>query len=221
MAIRRVLRWVLWAGVATAALLLAVVLSSPLWLRPLAARQAAVFLGRPVEIGRLRLNLGSPLVLTAEEVVIGNPPGFLPGEDPFLRLPRATLRLDAGALLRRRDIVIPLVELDRPVVRAISTPDGKTNYDVLLRAGTAGLKIGAVRVREGRARVSLAGLRAVALGRDAAPSSRLATASDGATAIAKQENSGHGAQDEATRARLWMGVQPGLPAASGVSSRAI
>ncbi len=81
MAQRRALGWLLWAGLAAVGLVAAVALSSPLWLRPLAERQASAALGRPVAIGRLHLRPGHPLVITLEDVVVGNPPGF-PAEDP-------------------------------------------------------------------------------------------------------------------------------------------
>ena len=70
MARRRALRWLLWCGLAAAGLLAAAALSSPLWLRPVAERQASAMLERPVAIGRLRLRPGDPLVLTAEDVVV-------------------------------------------------------------------------------------------------------------------------------------------------------
>ena len=51
MARRRAFRWLLWSGLAAAGLLAAAALSSPLWLRPVAERQASAVLGRPVGIG--------------------------------------------------------------------------------------------------------------------------------------------------------------------------
>ena len=119
MAWRRALRWLLWSGVAAAGLVVAAALSSPLWLRPVAERQASAVLGRPVSIGRLRLRPGDPLVLTAEDVVVGNPQDFPAGEEPFARVPRAMVRLDAWASLRRREVVVPSIELERPVLRVV------------------------------------------------------------------------------------------------------
>ena len=158
----RILRWLLWAGLAMVGLLAVAVLSSPVWLGPLAAGQASKALGRPVEVGRLQLRPGSPLVITAEDVVIGNPGDFLSEEAPFLRIPRLTLRLEAGAYLRRREIVIPLIELEKPVASAVSAASGQTNYGFGddLAGDVAGPKIGAIRILDGRARVSLAELRA-------------------------------------------------------------
>ena len=106
MAWRRAFRWLLWSGVAAVGLLAAAALSSPLWLRPLAERQASAVLGRPVAIGRLHLRPGDPLVLAAEDVVVGNPPGFPAGEhEPFARVPRfdgASGRLGVPAPARGR-----------------------------------------------------------------------------------------------------------------------
>jgi uncharacterized protein involved in outer membrane biogenesis len=160
---RRILQRLPWVGLALVGLLVAAALFSPLWLRPLAEHQASAALGRQVEIGRLRLRPGSLMLLTAEEVLIGNPPGFPPDEEPFLRIPRLTLQVEVGTYLRRREIVIPLVELDRPVARIVSTADGRSNFVFEIGAdrsgGAAFPKIGAMRVSGGHARVLLAGLR--------------------------------------------------------------
>jgi len=158
MARRRAFRWLLWAGLAAAGLLAAAVLSSPLWLRPVAERQASAVLGRPVAIGRLCLRRGDPLVVTAEDVVVGNPPGFPAGEDePFARVPRLTVRLDALASLRRREVVVPSIEAERPVVRVVATEDGRENYSLGPSGGPggggAGPPVGALTVVDGRGRV--------------------------------------------------------------------
>jgi AsmA family protein len=163
MAQRRALRWLRWfglAGVGVVGLLAAAALSSPLWLRPLVERQASAALGgRPVTIGRLHITPGNPLVITAEDVVIGSPPGFPGGEEPFARVPRLALHLDALASLRRREVVLPAVEIERPAVRAVATEDGRDNYgsDLLAapRGGAAGPRLGALTILDGRARVSL------------------------------------------------------------------
>src|SRR5215210_4105121 len=135
----RALRWLLGSGLAAVGLLAAAALFSPLWLRPIAERQASAVLARPVAIGRLRLRPGDPLVVAAEDVVVGNPPGFPAGEDePFARLPRLTVRLDALASLRRREVVVPSIEVERPVLRVVATEDGRENYTLGSSAGPAG-----------------------------------------------------------------------------------
>ncbi len=163
MARRCILRWLLWSGLAAAGLLAAAALSSPLWLRPIAERQASAVLARPVAIGRLSLRPGDPLVLAAEDVVVGNPQDFPSGgeDEPFARIPRLTARLDAWASLRRREVVVPSVELERPRVRVVETGDGHGNYRLSpLAGGAAGPQLGTLTISGGRARVSLAGLGA-------------------------------------------------------------
>ena len=163
---RRILRWLLWSGLAAVGLPAAAVLSTPLWLRPVAEWQASVMLARPVAIGRLHLRPGDPLLLAAEDVVVGNPPDFSPGEEePFARIPHLTVRLDALASLRRREFVVPSIEVERPVLRVISTEDGRDNYRLGSSAGPGGGRagppvVGTLTIVDGRARVSLAGLRA-------------------------------------------------------------
>jgi uncharacterized protein involved in outer membrane biogenesis len=155
-----VLRWLLWAGIASACLLAVATLSSPLWLGPTIARQASAVLGRPVAVGWVVLRPGSPLTITADEVLVGNPPGFPAEEEPLLRLGRLAVQWEIGAYLRRKEVVIPSIELTRPVVRLLSLPDGRRNYGsefgARLLDKLAGSKVGAVRVQDGRARVSLA-----------------------------------------------------------------
>jgi uncharacterized protein involved in outer membrane biogenesis len=103
------------------------------------------------------------MVITAEDVVIGNPQGFPEGHEPLLRLGRIVIRWDAWAYLRRREIVFPTIDLERPVIRFASV-DGRSNLgsapgaNLLSNAGR--LKIGTIRIQDGRARVSLAELGA-------------------------------------------------------------
>jgi uncharacterized protein involved in outer membrane biogenesis len=108
---------------------------------------------------------GDPLVVTAEDVVVGNPPGFPASEEePFARIPRLTVRLDALASLRRREFVVLSIEVERPVLRVVSTEDGRANHRLGPSAGpaggAAGAAVGALSIVDGRARVSLAALRA-------------------------------------------------------------
>ena len=141
----------------------AALVTSSLWLRPLVERQASSALGRPVEIGQLMLRLGSPLVITAERVVVGNPPGFPVEEGAFLHAERLAIHLDAWDSLRRWELIVPLIEMERPTSRLISAHGssnvGGTDGESLF-SDTDRLKIGAIRVRDGRVRVSWADLGA-------------------------------------------------------------
>jgi AsmA family protein len=154
---RHLVRWLLCSGLAAIATLAAAVLLIPLWIAPLVARQASATLAHPVTIGHLGLHLGDPMTVIVEDAVIGNPDGFAESEEPFVRIPRLTVRIDAAASVLRRTLVIASAEIDRPAVRAIATEDGRENY----RLPSASLiPIGALSILNGHARVSLAGLRA-------------------------------------------------------------
>lgn len=124
-------------------------------------------LQRPVSIGRLRLSLGRSITATAEDVVIGNPPGFPAEATPWLaRIPRVVAVVEALDWLRGRGLILPRIELDRPEVEARGLEDGRTNY--LFHgpppAGEAGAetgpKIGTLLIREGRGHVAIATLGA-------------------------------------------------------------
>jgi AsmA family protein len=157
MARRHAVRWLLCLGLAAIAILAAAVLSFPLWIEPLIARQASTRLAHPVTIGHLGLRLGDPVTVIVEDVVIGNPDGFAHDGEPFARIPRLTVRIDAAASVLSRTLVIASAEIDRPAVRAIATEDGRENY----RLPSASLApIGALSILNGHARVSLAGMRA-------------------------------------------------------------
>src|ERR1700729_2541492 len=130
MARRRAVRWLLCSGLAAIAIIAAAVLSIPLWLAPLITRQASATLARPVTIGHLGLHLRDPMTVMVEDVVIGNPAGFTPDKEPFARIARLTVRIDAAASLVRRTLMIASAEMDRPEVRVIATKDGRENYDL-------------------------------------------------------------------------------------------
>ena len=121
--------------------------------------------------------------------------------------------MEAGASLRRREIVIPLVELDRPVARVVSMADGRSNFAFepgADRSDSAALpRIGAIRVSGGHARVSLAELRAEF---DVAVSTRDAVGSVDHPITAEA----HGTYaDQPMTATLLAGGLPGLGGPSG------
>ncbi|MEA2738314.1 MAG: AsmA family protein, partial [Acetobacteraceae bacterium] len=157
MARRRAVGWLLCLGLAAILGCFATVMSIPLWLRPLVAWQTSVALARPVTIGHLDLHFGDPVIVTAEDVVVGNPDGFAQEDEPFARIPRLTFQIEVAASMRRRAIVLASVELVRPAIRAITTEDGRENYRL---PSASRPRIGALSVLDGRARVTLAALRA-------------------------------------------------------------
>src|SRR3712207_6111107 len=123
MARRRGKRWLVWLGVPLLALALLAAFWSWDWFIPLAEARASAALGRPVKIEHLRVKLGRVVTVEAEGVRVGNPAGF-PEDPPFAEVGRATARVDVGALLRSREVVVPSIELDRPVVNVIGKEGG-------------------------------------------------------------------------------------------------
>ena len=167
MAARRSKRWLVWLGVP---LLLVALLASVWswdWFIPLVEARASAAAGRPVHIEHLRVKLGSVSTVTAEGVRVGNPEGF-PDDPPFAEVARATARVDVGAFLRSREVVVPAIELDRPVVNVIGKEGGDRNYafEFTPPAGEAAPedarapRIGGLRINGGKAKVSIAWLRA-------------------------------------------------------------
>ncbi|MBV8915134.1 MAG: AsmA family protein, partial [Acetobacteraceae bacterium] len=128
------------------------------WLIPLVDARASAALGRPVKVAHLHVRLGRVPRVVADGVVIGNPPDW-PGGGDFATAEHLTIDADAMAYLRGRQIVLPLIELDQPVVDAQQLQDGKANW-VLGSAssgGTAsnadegnGLQIGKLVINEGQ-----------------------------------------------------------------------
>ncbi len=122
MAGRRGKRWLVWLGAPLLLLALLVAFWSWDWFIPLAEARASAALGRPVHIEHLHVKLGRVSTVTAEGLRVGNPAGF-PDDPPFAEVGRATAQVDVGAFLRSREVVIPSVELDRPVEYVVGRDD--------------------------------------------------------------------------------------------------
>ena len=165
---RRSIRWLAWLGVPLLLLALLVSFWSWDWFIPLAEARASAALGRPVRIEHLDVKLGRVSTVTAEGVRVGNPEGF-PDDPPFAEVGRATARLDVGAFLSSREVVVPEIELDRPVVNVVGKDGGARNYtfEFTPPAGETNApedvkapRIGGLRINGGKARVAIAWLRA-------------------------------------------------------------
>jgi hypothetical protein len=168
MAGRRGKRWLIWLGAPVLLVALLVAFWSWDWFIPLAEARASAALGRPVKIEHLHVSLGRTVSVAAEGVRVGNPEGF-PDDPPFAQVGRATARLDLGAFLRSREVVVPSIELDHPVVNVIGKAGGDRNYafEFTPPAGETNApnafpapRIGGLRINGGKAKVSIAWLRA-------------------------------------------------------------
>jgi AsmA family protein len=156
---RRALVWLLPFGVAVFAAVAIVIIWGGDLLIPLVTSRARAALGRPVTIAHLHIAPGRIFQITADDVTIGNPPGW--SGEPLARLAHLTVQADAWAYLRHRRLIIPLVMLDQPELSATQLPNGEANYKLQLASRSAGRTIiGEVRINKGLAHVRLAKLRA-------------------------------------------------------------
>ncbi|MFH5926857.1 AsmA family protein [Roseomonas xinghualingensis] len=162
MAQRRVPRWLIWTGIPAFLIFLLVVFWSWDWFIPLAERQASAALGRPVTIEHLHVRLGRVTTVSADGVRIANPEGF-PENPPFAQAERLTAQVDVMAYWHERAVVLPSIEVTRPVVEALAREDGSTNYNFSLgkpagegapaEPASPAPRIGLLRVVEGKAHI--------------------------------------------------------------------
>jgi hypothetical protein len=96
------------------------------WIKDFVVRKASEALGRRVVIaGKLEVDWTWPPLIRAEQVRVANAPW---GKEPsMLEIRRLTCRLDLYALLRGR-FVLPMLELDEPVVRLETSEQGEVNW---------------------------------------------------------------------------------------------
>jgi AsmA family protein len=126
---------------------------------PLVQARAGAALGRSVTIAHLHLSPGRIVRVTADDVVLGNPPNWQ-GE-PLAKIQHLTIEADAWDYIWHRQLIIPLIAIDQPLVMATQTPTGDANYKLQLAGGSdPGTRIGEVRIDGGHARIQLAKLRA-------------------------------------------------------------
>jgi uncharacterized protein involved in outer membrane biogenesis len=99
--------------------------------RPEVVAQIERSSGRQASIGRLDLRILPTLGVRADDIVIGNPPGFPAGH--FLEIRHAYARIDAVALLRRQ-VVIRALQLESPKLSLVSDASGRWNTEGAVRA---------------------------------------------------------------------------------------
>ena len=150
----------LWGVVLLAGTLGAGALAGRMWLRPFIESEASAILGRPISIGSLALSLHSvaPLIIDFDnrDVVVGNPPAFPAGAEPLARIALMRVSLDVLATLRRGLFMTSSVDLQHPIIVAAATPNGEKNYVFPSRH----VQADALRITDGHAHVTLAGLHA-------------------------------------------------------------
>lgn len=166
---RRLIRW-LGFGVPILAIGLLLLLWSWNWFIPLVEARASAAIGRPVHVAGMHVALGRITTVTLEGIRVDNPEGFAP-DPPFAAAERLAVQVDVMAFLRRREIVLPDIAIERPAVQVLENAAGAKNYALSLGAEPAGEtapedeqragpKIGTLRITGGTAHVALPRLKA-------------------------------------------------------------
>nr|WP_302474086.1 AsmA family protein [Roseococcus sp. MDT2-1-1] len=156
-------RWLKWTAPPVVFLLLLIAFWSWDWFVPLAESRASAALGRPVTIAHLHVRLGRTIVVTSEDVRIANPPGF-PSEVPFARADRLVAHVDLMESWKQGILVLPALEIQKPVVEAVALNDRTSNYSFGSSAsdtgGSSQPRLGILRIVDGSAHVVLPHLQA-------------------------------------------------------------
>ncbi len=132
------------------------------WLIPLVQTRASAALGRPVTITHLHVALGRTTRIEADGITIANPPDW-PGGGTFATADRLGLDVDAMALIRHRQVVLPVIDVQAPKVEARQDADGKANWTFPSSGGSSGgpeTKLGTLRISDGQVHVVSEKLRA-------------------------------------------------------------
>ena len=120
-------RWPYAIGIVAAAIIILAVLFRWDWLIPFIEPRASAALGRPVTIGHLHVKLGRTTRIVADDVTIGNPSGWA-GDGYFATAEHLTADIEAMPLLKERKVVLPFIQVDKPVVDAQQLADRKANW---------------------------------------------------------------------------------------------
>ena len=158
--------WVL--GVFVVAIVAVVALWDWDWFLPIVNGQATAALGRKTTAQHLHVRLGRVTTVTLDGVEIANADGFDDGK-PFAHVDKLTVLADVMAYIHSREIVLPSITLDHPVIEAEQRADKTANWPTGSGSSEpagkkadpkAGPRIGDLVVNDGHAHVQLAALKA-------------------------------------------------------------
>ena len=160
--------WVL--GTLVIAIIAVVALWDWDWFLPLVEAQASSAIGRKTTAQHLHVQLGRVTTVTLDNVEIANADGF-DATTPFAHADKLSVQADVMAYIRSRQIVIPQIEVDHPVIDAEQRADKTANWPTGSGKASseptgkkadpnAGPKIGDLVINDGHAHVVLATLKA-------------------------------------------------------------
>ncbi len=163
MATSRTTRRLAWIGTPVVLLVLLVVFWNWDWFIPIVQSRVSAAIGRPVTIAHLHVRLGRVVQVTADNVVIANPPGWSSSDPPFVTLDKLTLQADAWGYVQGHGLVLPLIGLDGPKILVAEKADGASNFTLSTGGGGGGgtaVKIGDVQIANGAAHIVVPKLKA-------------------------------------------------------------
>ena len=137
------------------------------WFLPLVEAQASAAAGRKVTAQHLHVALGRVTTVALDGVQVDGVPD-LAGGKPFANIDRLSVALDVMAYVRSRQIVIPQITVDHPVIEAdqdlqshANWPTGKPSSGSKPSSNSSpGPQIGDLVINNGQAHVALAKLKA-------------------------------------------------------------
>ncbi len=136
------------------------------WFLPIVDARASAALGRKVTAQHLHVQLGRTTVVTLDGIQVASADGF-PADKPFATIAKLAVTADVMAYIHDRQIVIPQITVDQPMVDAEQTAQGTANWPAPASSSSsgpadpnAGPKIGQLVINDGHAHVVLAKLKA-------------------------------------------------------------
>lgn len=139
------------------------------WFIPMVNARATAALGRTTSIQHLDVKLGRTTAVILSGVEVANADGLGRGK-PFVQIGKLTVMADVMAYIHNKQIVIPQIIVDQPVVEADQDATGKASWTGLGSSSSApakgksdpaaGPRIGQLVINEGQAHVVMAKLKA-------------------------------------------------------------
>ena len=138
------------------------------WFLPLVEAQATSAIGRKTTAQHMHVQLGRVTIVTLDGVEIANADGF-DAATPFAHADKLSVQADIMAYVRSRQIVIPQIQVDHPVVDVEQRADKTANWPTGSGSSEAsdkkadpndGPKIGNLIINDGHAHVVLPTLKA-------------------------------------------------------------
>jgi hypothetical protein len=153
-------RHLAWLGVPVVLIVLIVAFWNWDWFIPLVQARASAALGRPVTIKHLHVRLGRIAEITADGVVVANPPDWSADDPPFVAIRTLTIQAYAWGYIHGNGLVLPLIGIDGPSILLAETTKGAANFRLSSGGSGTSMKIGDIRIADGNAHIVIPNLKA-------------------------------------------------------------